>query len=339
MKRENFKKIVVLLIAAAIIIAILPTAKEIAGIPLSKDKSTVTVEIPQGASVRQIGDILKQNKLIHSKAVFSAKVRASEYASRLNYGTFKLSRSMNMKQMIKTIAETPYNEATVKVTFPEGYSAEQMGAMLEKEGVCTADEFYAALGDSYDDKFDFLKSVNVPNAKYRLQGYLFPNTYEFFKGTDAHSVVEKMLGEFEKNYFSLTDSRNNITETVIKASMIEKEARVESERPKIAGVIENRLKNGMLLQIDACVVYAATNGMYDRQTIYKSDLNSDSPYNTYKNKGLPAGAICNPGMSSLRAALYPESHEWLYYHTDEKKKDGSHIFTKTYDEHLSTMGE
>ena len=100
---------------------------------------------------------------------------------------------------------------------------------------------------------------------------------------------------------------------------------------------ENRLEKNMLLQIDACVVYASTDGKYDDSSIYKSDLQSNSPYNTYKYPSLPAGPISNPGISSISAALNPQKHNYFYYHTNEEKKDGSHIFTNSFENHLDTM--
>ena len=136
-----------------------------------------------------------------------------------------------------------------------------------------------------------------------------------------------MLGGYDDNTFAL----------VTKASLIEKEAKLASEKPIIAGVIENRLRADMPLQIDAAIVYAITDGKYNADKVYYKDLEIDSPYNIYKNKGLPAGPICSPGLDSIKAAANPESHKYLYYHTDTEKNDGSHIFTETYDEHLQTQ--
>ena len=121
------------------------------------------------------------------------------------------------------------------------------------------------------------------------------------------------------------------------ASLIEREATLSSERPLVSGVIYNRLKIDMLLQIDASVIYGKTLGKYDMEVVLNKDLEDASAYNVYKNKGLPPGPICNPGRESIDAAANPASHDYLYYHTDTKKNDGSHIFTKTFDEHLETM--
>ena len=122
-----------------------------------------------------------------------------------------------------------------------------------------------------------------------------------------------------------------------RASVIEKEVKLASERATVSGVISNRIEKGMLLEIDACVLYPLTDGLYDKYRVLYADLEIDSLYNTYKYQGLPIGPISNPGIASIEAALNPEEHEWLYYHTDEGKKDGSHIFTKTFEEHVKTM--
>lgn len=166
---------------------------------------------------------------------------------------------------------------------------------------------------------------------------MFPQTYEFFKTATAHEIINTMLGEFEKQYSKISDIKNIDYDTVVLASLVEREAKLDTERGKIAGVIKNRLNENMLLQIDATVVYAITNGLYNADKVYYKDLENPSPYNTYKYKGLPVGAICNPGIKSLKAALMPDIHKYKFYHTDENKKDGSHIFTENYDEHLASQ--
>jgi UPF0755 protein len=124
---------------------------------------------------------------------------------------------------------------------------------------------------------------------------------------------------------------------VTEASIIERETMVDSERVTVAGVIKNRLEKGMLLQMCPTALYPITDGIYDKNTVTYEDTKVDSPYNTYVNKGLPIGPIACPGLESLEAALNPEEHDFLFYHTDKKKNDGSHIFTKTYQEHTNTQ--
>ena len=128
-----------------------------------------------------------------------------------------------------------------------------------------------------------------------------------------------------------------MSEAINRAALIERESKLDSERTMISGVIDNRIKKGMLLQIDASVVYAVSDGLYDLNRVLYKHLEIDSPYNTYKYAGLPAGPICNPGIKSIEAAMTPESHDYLYYHTDNEKNDGSHIFTRTLSEHSAGL--
>ena len=198
-------------------------------------------------------------------------------------------------------------------------------------GIGTKEEFEKALKKKYDYKF--LKNVVVSDeCKYKLQGFLFPETYEFYTDATAEDVINKMLSKFEEEYKKTGGSYEDISTIITKASMVEREAKLDSERNMIAGVLENRLDIDMILQIDATVVYAMSDGMYDVERVLFKDLEIDSKYNTYKYKGLPVGPICNPGIESIKAVLKPAEHEYLYYRTTEAG-DGSHRFSKTIEEH------
>ncbi|MBQ9972688.1 MAG: endolytic transglycosylase MltG, partial [Firmicutes bacterium] len=145
-----------------------------------------------------------------------------------------------------------------------------------------------------------------------------------------------LLAEFQAQYSKVVDMLPDgmtMSEAITIASLVEREAKLDSERDTISGVIQNRLDIDMILQIDASVVYAISDGLYDVERVLYKDLEVDSPYNTYKYKGLPVGPICNPGIESIRAAMNPEDHKYLYYHTDTEKNDGSHIFSETYSQH------
>lgn len=316
-------------------VLLLPYILEFLGLPTSVSTQTVSISVPEGSSTMEIADVLKSNKLIKSKYIFLYKVKTSKYNNKLNYGIFNIRKNMTVNDIVKTIAENVYAKKTYSITIPEGYSAEQIANLFEKTGFIKSKDFIGALDDEYG--YDFIGCIPDGKYKHRLQGFLFPSTYEFYTTASAHEVIDRMLGEFDKRYRTLCDSYDNVFEIITKASVVEKEAKLDSERAVIAGVINNRLKENMLLQVDACVVYAITDGMYNAEKVYNSDLKIDSPYNTYKYKGLPAGAICSPGIKSIQAVLEPDSNNYLYYHTDESKKDGSHIFTKTFDEHIATM--
>lgn len=227
---------------------------------------------------------------------------------------------------------------TVTVMFPEGYSIDMMAKRLEEQKVFTAKEFLAAVKavDQYENSW--IKEIPVKRGmKYQLEGYLYPDTYNIYKSSEPKELIQKMLDNFETKYNEVKKGykgKRSMQELITMASMIEREAKVEKERPKIAGVIENRLAKKMKLQIDPTVLYTTTDGLYDAKKVYYKDLKTKSPYNTYVNQGLPLGPICNPAMSAVSAAMHPTKHEYLYYRTDNTEK-GTHVFTKTFNEHKS----
>lgn len=328
MKRKTRTKKSSLYVVICILIAVL-----LFGV-FSSAKNDCTVTIDEGLSTVQIADTLKENGVIRSKIVFLAAVNFSSYKGKLKYGDFEFSKGDGYLDVIEKLANDGAKKETVSVTVPEGYSVEKIIDKLIIANLGTKNEFEKALNDEYD--YEFIKHIkNTSECKYKLQGFLFPATYEFFTDDSPHKIIDTMLKEFEKQYSSLGASYDNIYDTITKASLIEREAKIDSERAKIAGVIENRLKKGMKLQIDATVVYAISDGMYDVDRVLYRDLEINSPYNTYKITGLPAGPIANPGLKSIKAALSPETHNYLYYRTDNSKNDGSHIFTENFEAHTN----
>lgn len=296
-----------------------------------------TVKIEKGLSTSEIADVLKDNDIIKSKTMFLILVNISEYRGKLQYGTFNFSEGDGYFEIIRKLATSGAKKETVTVTIPEGYSVEKIIKKLVDSGLGTQREYEKALNKSYD--YEFIKHIKAsPECNYKLQGFLFPATYEFYTDDMPHKIIDTMLKEFEKQYSSLGASYDNLYEIITKASLIEREAKIDSERSKIAGVIENRLKKNMKLQIDATVVYAISDGLYDVDRVLYKDLEINSPYNTYRYEGLPIGPISNPGIKSIKAAINPDKHEYLYYRTDENKKDGSHIFTKDFEQHTNANG-
>lgn len=303
----------------------------------SYEGEEVVVEIPSGASTADIADILKENGLVDNTLVFRLKAKNSPNGTKMNYGTFYLNDGMTIDDIINTLAKSYAHDETVRFTVPEGYSVEWIATKAQDAGFCTREEFLSALDDYYE--YDFIDYIPKENgAKFPLQGYLYPDTYEFYADATAHDIIDKMLANFELKIKSVGNiSYEKLHDAVIEASLLEREALLESEMTTIAGVIENRIKKGMKLQIDASVQYAVSDGEYNVSRITYDDLNINSPYNTYRVTGLPIGPICNPSVKAIEAALNPKKHDYLYYHTDTKKNDGSHIFTKTYEEHLATQ--
>ncbi len=333
-RRNNRKKQKkrIALVLAGVVAAVIALSAVISAL----DDGTVTVRVKKGTPTKEIAQILKDEGVIHSKTWFLLRLALSEYNGKLQHGTFKVDKNDSIGEIIEILATKGEKKNTVTLTIPEGYSIERIKARVTDMGLCTDAEFENALRASYD--YPFLKSIpQNKNIRYRLQGFLYPSTYEFYSDATAETVIKTMLSEFEKQTASLGISGERMFETITKASIIEREAKVDSERAKIAGVIENRLTKDMLLQIDATVVYAISDGMYDVERVFYKDLESGSPYNTYKYKGLPAGPICCPGLKSIQAAVNPEKHNYLFYHTDTARNDGSHIFTETYSQHTNTQ--
>ncbi|MBP3506691.1 MAG: endolytic transglycosylase MltG [Lachnospiraceae bacterium] len=302
----------------------------------------VVVVIPEGATTKQIAQILKENGLIQYPSAFVKRVKESEYRGVLQPGEFTLNTGMNTWEMIEILGYVaPTRTVMATLTIPEGFSIEQIAARVEEQGLFTEEEFLDAVQENTYN-YDFLNSIpDGITVNYRLQGFLFPATYDIYEDTTAHDLVDMMLQKFDQVYNEQMRAQAeamNYTafEVVNRAAIVEREAKIDEERPMIAGVINNRLEQGMMLQMCPTVLYPITNGIYDKSEVTYDDLEVESPYNTYKNTGLPVGPICNPGEVSLNAVLYPAEHNYLYYHVDNEET-GSHIFTETYEEHVNTQ--
>ncbi|WP_312071250.1 endolytic transglycosylase MltG [Anaerotignum propionicum] len=292
---------------------------------------TVTVTIPEGASTADIAKILKENKLIKSTLSFRVSSRLDGFDGTYRQGTYEIDKGLNTTQIMELL-QTGVVLDEMKITIPEGFTTKQIAAKAEEKGICTAEEFINECNTGTFE-FDFLK--DLPDREFKLEGYLFPDTYFIKEETTAHQLIQAMLKRFEQMYTkeyqnAVEASGHTLDELVTIASIIEKEIKVDEERPRAAGVIYNRLKDGMPLQVDATVLYAMGIVKEDISTV---DLQVDSPYNTYKVKGLPVGPISNPGELSFKAALYPEDNKYIYYVVEAKGKD-NHVFCETYEDFL-----
>lgn len=342
-KRNKKKKAVKILLAVFLLLtAVVLTVSLPVIIEYNRSESsdiTVEVYIPEGASEQKIAEILKEKGVINYEISFRLKMYNSPYRGKLNYGAYTLYKEMCLDDVIRTLAKPSIVEKGIKFTVPEGWSAEKIAELCESKGFCSKEEFLKTLKEG-EFNYSFIDEIpDVQGVKYKLEGYLFPSTHFFDEDANAYMIIDTLLGEFERQYNKVKSKKPqdvSMNDIIIKASMIEREAKIDSERAKIAGVIENRLKKGMLLQIDATVVYVISEGKYDVDRVLYKDLETDSPYNTYKYEGLPAGAICNPGILSIQAAMEPEAHNYLYYHTDTNKNDGSHIFSENFSQHTNS---
>lgn len=309
----------------------------------SREGVDVTVEIPEGASVKKIAEILKKNGLINYPRAFTKRLQDSEYRGKLHGGTYTLNTGMTTLEMMAVMSPTYEEDQPIDyLVVPEGFTVEMIAARCEEQGICSATEFLNACKSVTKSDFPYLADIPAgANVNYKVQGFLFPATYDIYETTTAESLVDWMLRTFE-NYYTqdLQDRAAELGytayEVVTRASIVEREAKVDDERAIIAGVINNRLKADMPLQMCPTVLYPLTNGMYDKSQVLYEDLELDSPYNTYKNSGLPIGPICNPGIACINAVLYPQEHNYLYYHVGDEEA-GTHIFTETYEDHVDTQ--
>lgn len=346
--KRNRKKNVVLNIVLIVVVAIILVAAFIGGTMYIEYNSksagtgeTVTVEIEQGEGSWEIATKLKEQGLIKYRIIFILKARDMGVSGQLRYGVFDLHKKAGLETVIQELISGGAKKQESMFTMPEGYSIEQTAEKLEAEGFFSATEFLSAVEQEYD--FGFLDTIpEGVDVKYRLQGFLFPETYAIAEDMTAEDLVVKMLAQFDARFTEEMKDKaiqleKSIYEVVIEASIIERETMVDSEREMVAGVIKNRLEDGMRLEMCPTVLYPLTNGIYNKTSVTNEDTLLDSPYNTYQNQGLPPGPIANPGMASLEAALNPVEHDYFFYHTDLEKNDGSHIFTKTYQEHIDTQ--
>lgn len=297
-----------------------------------QDNRPIDVRIPANSTARDIAVQLEEQGLIHSERAFLSYCRKEGLDGQLKAGHYVFTRSQSVAEIAGAIARGAV--VTKTITIPEGFTVAQIGQLLIENNICTDAEWEEALQAEYP--FDFLTNVS-PRANNKLEGFLFPDTYVIPDDIKAQELIQHMLATFDQVWqdelaASASETSLTINEVVTLASLIEREAQVSAEREVISGVIYNRLERGMLLQIDASVLYCLPN---HKQKVTYADLEVNNPYNTYKNPGLPPGPIANPGLASLKAALHPQKHDYLYY---VAKGDGSHHFSLTYDEHLIAKG-
>lgn len=293
----------------------------------------VTVEIPPGSSTAEIARILADAGVVENANMFRLQARLSEADGELKAGEYELETGMFYDEVIIALAAGPEMHF-VTVTIPEGFVIEQIAQRFEEQAGIPADEFttLAKTGGAMEfPDHPYLASAYQGS----LEGYLFPKTYQLEEGTTAREAIEMMLDQFDDEITSVDTSAAaargvELHELVTIASIIEREAKVADERPLVSSVIYNRLEIGMRLEIDATIEYVLPGNTF-RLTL--EDLRTQSPYNTYLNKGLPPGPISSPGLASLQAAAEPAATEYIYYVLTAK--DGSHTFATNAEDFLA----
>lgn len=295
--------------------------------PFNTTTDNISVVVDKGDSFNRIFKKLNKENLIKNKVLFKLYGKYKTGNKHIKPGKYTIDSSTSINEFINILREGKNNNE-VKVTIPEGYNIEEIAEVLDKKGIIS--------------KLEFLKSCKkyiLPDyitadkkVRYQLEGYLFPDTYRFKQGISGEKIIKEMLYQF-RSQIKKIEKENNINNKDMKriitlASIVEKEARIDSDRAKIASVFNNRLIKNMRLQTDATVLYAL--GKYKKR-LSLNDLKVQSPYNTYKIKGLPIGPICNPGKPSIEAIINPAKTKYLYYVLENKKE---HYFTDSYSEFL-----
>ncbi|MFQ6058369.1 MAG: endolytic transglycosylase MltG [Anaerolineae bacterium] len=308
--------------------------------PAGDDPTPVTFTVRPGETAADIALRLQRQGLIRDAELFRLVIRARGMDTRLEAGDYQLRANMTMDEIITALQRGL--PPTTTVTVPEGWRAEEIAALLSGEGLVDGAEFMRLVQNGGFD-YDFLR--DRPPDHLSLEGYLFPDTYQIPANFSTAQVVDLMLRTFDQRFTpemrqQAAERGLTIHEVVTLASIVEREAVVASERPTIASVFLNRLAAGMKLDADPTVQYALGyqegESTWWKRPLLLEDLEIESPYNTYKNAGLPPGPICSPGLASLQAVLTPAETDYYYF---VAVGDGSHAFARTLEEHLENQSK
>ncbi|MBV9852453.1 MAG: endolytic transglycosylase MltG [Armatimonadetes bacterium] len=324
--------VTLLLVAAAVLGAMSMVTKALSPVTADRNAPAVLVTVPRGANARQIGGLLARRHLVRYAAGFALAARLEGVGDKMRAGRYELSPAMPPRQIAELIALG--RTANDFVTVPEGYTVAQIARRLAERSMADENQFLT-LARTRGRTFH-VAGWTPPGDD--LEGYLFPDTYRVPRGTTPRQIIEQMLGDFRRRVlvpFQSDFARypGGLPAAVTMASLVEREAETDADRPLIASALTNRLRQGMRLQCDATVQYALPE--HKGRLLY-SDLRVDSPYNTYQHAGLPPTPIASPGLPSIEAALHPARSDYLYY---VARPDGSHVFSRTLAEHDRARAE
>ncbi|MDR0953255.1 MAG: endolytic transglycosylase MltG [Elusimicrobiota bacterium] len=313
-----------LILPAVIILLLLVAAPVSVYLHYFNKGDTITVEIPEGMPGVKIAELLKDNGIIKSPLWFKICLKLSNSAPLLRSGVFKLNKNTSAEEVIWRLTNDS-GAQLFRVVVLEGWRIEEIAEALQKAGII-------------EQTAPFIQAAK----EQEVEGYLFPSTYLLPKNMPPVEIIKVMTGEYKKNIAPVIQAANpslNEIEILTVASIVEREALVDDERPKIAAVYLNRLKIGKRLEADPTVQYALgfnnIEARHWKKGLTLKDLRFDSPYNTYRYRGIPPGPIASPSLSSVKAVLNPEPNfDALYFVADNT---GRHIFSKTYDQHVQNI--
>lgn len=333
-KNSNIKIAFIFILLFVIVIAGINFTSSFAS---PKETGEVNITIENGSSLTQIANVLEENKIIKSASSFKIYCKLFSDSSKFKAGQYSIVRPIELKEITELLSKGQNQANGVKVTIPEGYVITQVATLMENKKLGNKDEFLE-LAKSGEFDYEFLKFDSAPSIKYKLEGFMYPDTYFFNEDATSEEIIKILLDTFESKVWSKLKTaadQNGLdyNELLTLASIVEKEAVKDDERSKIAGVFFNRIEIDMSLQSCATVQYALNREKFST-TVTFEETRLESPYNTYKYPGLPPGPICNPGIKSIEAVIKPDNNKYLFF---VAKGDGSHYFSLTYDEHLEAI--
>ncbi len=308
------------------------------------DEKIVSVEIPEYATIDDVADALHDAGAIKYKWAFRLWSELKDSGAAFIPGTYEVSTSLNYDYLRASFKENKNKFTEVRITIPEGLTVDEIiDLFVNENGIGTREGFVDAI-QNYDFDYPFLEGLEVsPDRIYRLEGYLFPDTYYFYKESSEATILAKMLDNFNNKfvdeYYARCDQLGlTVDEAIILASMIEKETRYADELGTVSSVFHNRLNNPATypyLNSDATIMYAMQHDLGGRpDSMTGDDTDYDTPYNTYTYKGLPPGPIANPGLNSIKYALYPNKTNYYFFVSDSV---GRTLFAATEREHLANI--
>ncbi|WP_106768445.1 endolytic transglycosylase MltG [Paenibacillus faecalis] len=337
MKKLAITVLVLLIIAAGVVFYVWNGMK-----PVASSNTPIEFTIESGMSTSQIADLLEEKGLIKNALLFKVYLKLEDEGSRFMAGMYEAKPGITYDQLITKLNKGEVKPGEmIRFTIPEGYTVLQIAETISKESGLDAKEIVKQADQSSGWEGTLIQEIpKDAKLRHHLEGYLFPATYELPKDSTPQEIIQAMLSEMEKRlneipgWEELLKQRGmTVHELLTVASLVEREVVVDEERALVAGVIYNRIEQGMKLEIDATVQYLLDK---PKERLLYKDLEVDSPYNTYRNKGLPPGPISSPSLASIEAALKPEESDYFFYVT---KKDGTqeHLFAKTYKEHQKNI--
>lgn len=338
MKKKKKILLLIVVLLVAIIIGGLEYYDGIIETPLKSDKEKIEITVDEGESFYSILDKLSSTGVLKNKEVIKLNLKLDKKNNiNLVPGKYEINTNVTLKELIKILGTEDLNKNRISVTIPEGYDIEEMAKVFEERGLFSKDEFLKAVKNhelpSYVKKDD--------KKRYNLEGYLFPDTYLLDKDISADEVISLMISEFEKalekveKETGVTIKEDEIEKIITIASLVEEEAELDEERALISSVIYNRLEKGMKLEFCSTINYAWREHL---PQVLNKHLEIDSPYNTYKNQGLPVGPITNPGEKSIIAAVKPAKTDYLYFML-LYNQGGKHHFSNNGAEHEKVKNE